>query len=148
MRGLDRRGSVLLLFLVDLRVVYRLPLSVLSSDRIRPRLSITGNHDPGRGERLPFEFGRILVGVVVNLPPRHRVLVGTRATVNGRFNGIVLSVELRGVLDMCYATLRIDTVIDHLDPTLGDLNLCRAAFHGKIRWIERGFRQVRSPRAA
>ena len=67
--------------MATLRVVYRLPLRVVSSDRVRPRLSVAGNHDPGRRERLPLELGGILVGIVVNLLPRDRVLVGTRATV-------------------------------------------------------------------
>ena len=100
-----------LLSIEDSRVIYRLPLSVLSGDRVRPALAVPGNHHPLGREHLALELVSNLVGVAVNLLPSDRVLVGIRSTVNRAFPGIVFSVEFCRVLCMCLSTLRIDTIV-------------------------------------
>src|SRR5438445_13703529 len=92
----------LLLFLIELRVIDRHALSVLSTNRIRPALAVFGNHGPLSRKHLAFELVRQLVGVVVNLLPSDRILVGTQAAINSAFPRSVLAIEFSGVLGMSF----------------------------------------------
>src|SRR6267378_2553943 len=117
-----------LLFLIDLRVIDRHALSVLSSNRIRPALAVFGNHGPLSCRHLALELVRQLECVVVNLLPGDRILVGTQAAIDSAFPGNVLAIEFGGVLGMSFPAFRIDAIGNSIYSPWSDNPRRRAAF--------------------
>src|ERR1700686_4237346 len=58
---------LILLFLEDGRVVHRLSLSILARDRVRPGLTVCGDHPARDIEHLAFPLSSDFVRVLVNL---------------------------------------------------------------------------------